>query len=288
MAKSNRFEMGVVGNELYNIDRGRDEDMGNALAVMHNLIARATTKWDIQESKLFLCALSKIRERDNDGWVKLSKQSLRKTLGLPKGNTVYIRDLIARVYSKSWIKFNTKNGWNDGALITQSKSDRSNVYIRFNADYLPLLEKLSGRFTAVYIRSIAGFKSKAALSLYLYLMSWQRSMFDKESRIIYNDELPGIFSLTPTQYRVTDKKTGKNYFHYYNFEKFVLNKAIEEINANRDCEIRELFAIKKYSDDGGYVDGYHLFWRNSLMKNRMAYERAGKADEYEDLNADDY
>lgn len=280
-----RFEWGLIENELYSIDHGKSEDMGNDLAVMHNLIARATTDWNIQESKLFLCALSKIKERDSDGWVKLSKSSLRLTLGLPKSNSKYIRDLIAKVASKSWVRFNTKTGWEDGWLIIKSRSDRSNVYIRFNPDYLPLLEKLSGRFTAVYIRSIAPFRSKAALSLYLFLMSWQQSLFDKQSRVIYTNEFPAVFSLSPGQYWVTDKRTGKKYFHFYNFEKGVLDKAIAEIKANPDSEIQDLFAIKTYSAEGGYVDGYTLYWRNVSMKSKLLYEKTNP--DHADMNADD-
>lgn len=42
----------------------------NAVAVINNLVARATTQWNLEESKLFILSVSQIEQRDKDCWIK--------------------------------------------------------------------------------------------------------------------------------------------------------------------------------------------------------------------------
>lgn len=56
-----------------------NENMFNdALVVISNLIARATTKWTLEETKLFLCSVSQIKTRDKENWVTMPKRILQK------------------------------------------------------------------------------------------------------------------------------------------------------------------------------------------------------------------
>ena len=50
--------------------------LDNALIVVSNLIARASTKWTLEETKMFLCMVSKVKTRDRDNWVTVSKKDL--------------------------------------------------------------------------------------------------------------------------------------------------------------------------------------------------------------------
>ena len=59
--------------------------------VMDNLLARATTKWTLEETKLFLLAVSKIQEIDEKNEVKLNKKEVMNYLEMdPRNATWYM------------------------------------------------------------------------------------------------------------------------------------------------------------------------------------------------------
>lgn len=47
----------------------------NAVVVVNNLVARSTTRWTLEEAKLFMLAVSQIEQRDEDCWVRLRKKT---------------------------------------------------------------------------------------------------------------------------------------------------------------------------------------------------------------------
>lgn len=202
----------------------------NALAVMDNLVARATTRWTLAESKIFICALSKIKTRDENNWVKLPKKDLYELLELKNWPTRDIRKLIKNVSQKSWFEFGNDEEWSDGFIVTRTKADRWNIYLKFESDYLPLLDQLSTKFTQVYVESIAGMSHKSSYNLYLYLKSWGNPNFLQTEKQIPKSEIMKIFNLKPGQYW-RDWGTDKARFHWSDFERRALIPAIEEINS---------------------------------------------------------
>lgn len=72
--------------------------LDNALIVVSNLIARASTKWTLEETKMFLCMVSKVKTRDKDNWVTVSKKDLAEKLGIDATNKPKMREMFRKWY----------------------------------------------------------------------------------------------------------------------------------------------------------------------------------------------
>ena len=259
--------------------------LDNALVVMANTLARKQTKWSVREVKLFLTALSQIKTRDKDNWVTMNKVDIIKKLEMDSRDTNKLRKLFQDVAEKSWVRFNgpTEEEWEDGFLIIKAKSTRNTVSIQFSKDYLPLLDQLETRFTWFYLDNIAHFSSKHAISLYQFLRSW----YDKEYMITHKkvslSDLKQLFELDENSYMVkrTDKKTGRvnTVFDVYNFEKYVLKKAIEEINAD-PVKSGMHVSYEKLKSHGktGYVQGYDFAFSLIKSDGTRRYDKEDKND----------
>lgn len=233
------------------------------MAVMHNFIARAVTRWSLEEAKFFICALSQIGTHDENGWIKLSKRDLNKVLEYRKRSSEWLRRITSNIAQNSWVHFETETGWDDGFIVNRTRADRWNVYIRFEKDYLPLLEKLTSHFTTVYVESIAKLNHKSSYSLYLYLKSWADPKGKISHRYIYKKDIHRVFNLAPGSY-TKNPGTDKERFDWYSFEKYCLIPAVEDINRNEKGEI-EIFKIKKLKSEKNsrYVNGYGFTFRTT-------------------------
>ena len=100
--------------------------LDNALVVVSNLIARATTKWTLEETKMFLCMVSKVKTRDKDNWVTVSKKDFSEKLGIDASNKPKMREMFRRMVSKSFIDFDgkTEEEWMSGVLLISIKSTK--------------------------------------------------------------------------------------------------------------------------------------------------------------------
>lgn len=228
----------------------------NALAVMDNLVARATTRWTLTESQLFICALSKIKTRDEKGIVKLPRAQTMKMLGIDSKNSKHLKDVVKGVMDKSFFQFDDGSSWEMGFLVNKARTDRWNIYIRFDEDYLPLLDNLSERFTSVYVESIASLSHKASYNLYMHLMSWADPGYMHQNRPISKKEIQKIFNLKGGQYW---RNYGKQnaFFDWSLFEKRCLLPAIEDINSQHGKSEIVIDSWKKVKD-GKYVLGYDI------------------------------
>lgn len=231
----------------------------DALIVMSNLIARASTKWSLEETKLFLCAVSKIKTRDEECWVQLPKKDLSDKLGIDATNRSKLREKFKKVASKSWIELDgpTEDEWADGFVITGAKSDKKNVYVKFEKTYLPLLDQLSSHFTEFYLDQVKGFRHLSTYNLYVYLNSWFDPNYAVQNKKIAKKELAKIFNLKPDDYW-RNYGTDKARFHWSDFEKRCLDPAINEINNSISCGLY----IDSYEKvkPGKYVLGYDIHY----------------------------
>lgn len=238
-----------------------DNTFNNALAVMDNLVARATTRWTLEESKVFICALSKIKTRDPDGWVKIPKKDLKELLDRKDLSSADLRKLMKRVADKSFLAIDgpTDEDWVDGYVIPLSRSDRNNLYFKFESYYYPWLDQLSEKFTQIYVESIAGLSHKASYNLYLYLKSWGNPNYLQTEKKISKDEIMKIFNLKEGQYW-RDWGTDKARFDWPHFEERVLIPAVKEINTGvpgtSEIYIDHWSKVKK----GKTVLGYDFFF----------------------------
>lgn len=232
--------------------------LDNALVVVSNLIARATTKWTLEETKMFLCMVSKVKTRDKDNWVTVSKKDLSEKLGIDASNKPKMREMFRRMVSKSFIDFDgkTEEEWMSGVLLISIKSTKKDISVQFNPTYIPLLDQLSNHFTEFYLDSILDFKHMASYKLYVYLVSWAKYIIgETEHTIIPKNKIHKVFGLKETDYwRNYGKENAK--FHFADFEKKVLNPAIQEINELKACDMHILGCDKK--KDGKYVLGYEI------------------------------
>lgn len=228
----------------------------NALVVINNLVARATTKWTLEETKLFLCAVSKVKTRDKDNWVVLPKKDIIKAIGIEPTEISKLRNKFANVVKKSYIQLNgpTSEEWHDGVLLTDVKSTKREVAVRFNDTYLPLLDELSGHFTEFYLDQVTGLKRKASYNLYVYLTSWHNKKYSVNTYSIAKKDLDKVFNLKPGQYWRNYDDPDKRKFDWASFEKKCLIPAIQDINGRYTCDLEIINCWK--ATDGHHVLGY--------------------------------
>lgn len=206
-------------------------ELDNALVVMANTLARKQTRWNARENKLFLTALSQIKRRDSENWVRLSKADVVAKLDIDPRDTNKLREMFLSVMHKSMLKFDgpTEEEWDDGFMIIQIRTTKKDVFVRFNSTYLPLLDQLESYFTMFKLDNVTGFKSKYAIVLFQDL----KSRYDNSAIINHwrytLDELKYLFGIKEGEYvRNTGRKTGS--FDTANFKAKTLDIAVEEIN----------------------------------------------------------
>ena len=229
----------------------------DALVVISNLIARATTKWTLEETKMFLCSVSQVKRRDKDNWVAMSKREILEKLDINPDNGTCLRQTFKKMMQKSYIQLGDDEKWDDGFLFTRVRSDKKNIYIRFEETYLPLLDQLSSHFTDFYLDYVKDFTRLSSYNLYVYLCSWQDSNYQVQNKKIAKRDLAKVFNLKEGEYwRNYGKENAKFDFPY--FERRVLNPAIEEINNLKTCDMHILSCDKVKK--GKFVLGYDIHY----------------------------
>lgn len=228
----------------------------NDLVVIHNLVARATTRWSADESKLFLFSLTKIGSRNSENWVTIPKKEIYKALGTDPHNAQALRETFKRTVMKSFVQLDHgQDEFLDGVLLVNLRSTKKEISIQFNSAFMPLLENLSANFTDFYFRSIAGFEHTASIKLYMFLCSWHNPDFAINKRFIAKKDIPTVFGLKEGEYwRNYGQENAR--FHWADFEKYCLNPAIQEINRSKDCDMF-INEVKK-DRDGRSVLGYTI------------------------------
>lgn len=242
------------------------QDIGpfkGAVVTVNNLVARATTRWTLEESKLFMCAVSKIDTRNEEGWIRLPKSSLARTIGMDPKDSSKLRTKMKSVMRKSEISLEgpTADDWEEGLLMIGARSDRKNVYVRFDSYFMPLLQYMKGElFTRFDLSSILGFRHKSAYNLYLYLASWHDCRYTENKRNIPKSELSKVFNLKEGQYW-RKYGTPEQKFDWPYFERRCLLPAIEDINGNPECDLFiDKWEKAKSPEDKKTVLGYQFIW----------------------------
>ena len=248
--------------ELENERNLNKNELDNALVVMHNQLARKQTKWSARETKLFYSALSQIKWRDDESWVRLKKSDIVEKLEIDKRDTNKLRAMFQEVMKKSMIKFDgsTEEEWDDGFLITRVRTTKKEIFVQFGEAYLPLLEKLTSHFTMFELENVAHFKSKYAIILFQYLKSWYNPQGMINHQRITLDEMKRIFELKEGEY-VRKGGARDGIFDTTNFKKKTIDKAIKEINKDvvkSGMYIDNIETIKHRGMVAGYDIAYSL------------------------------
>lgn len=259
----------VVEDKLEHFDNtelAKANMLDDALIVISNLIARASTKWTIEETKLFLCAVSRIKTRDEDNWVTISKKDIQEKLDITPQNGTWLREAFRKVVKKSFVQIDgaTEDEWHDGFLLYSAKSTRKDISVRFNESFIPLLDQLSMHFTEFYLDYVKDFKRLSSYKLYVYLCSWADHKYQDHEKKIAKKDIPKVFGLSEDEYW-RDYGTDKARFHWADFEKRCLNPAIEEINSLTSCDMHILSCdkVRHQKKDGTYsreILGYDIWY----------------------------
>lgn len=250
-----------------------DNTLDKALVVISNLIARATTKWSLEETKLFLCSVTKVRLRDSENWVTLSKKDVVEKLSIDPTNRSKLRDMFKKMMQKSYVQFDgpSEDEWEDGFLLISVRSTKKEISVKFNEVYLPLLDRLSSHFTEFYLDYVKDFTRMSSYNLYVFLCSWHDPDYLIQNKKIKKSELHKVFNLKESDYwRNYGTENAK--FHWADFEKYVLNPAIEEINnlakeGKCDMYIESCDKVKKSTKNVlGYDIRYSFIGKDGCRK----------------------
>ena len=106
-------------------------ELSNDLIVLHNILARKSTRWNALELKLFYAVISQIRTRDDKNIIRLKKADICDILEIEKTNSSKLRDQFVKMMQKSFVQFDgsSEEEWKDGFLVTHAASSRHTIEV---------------------------------------------------------------------------------------------------------------------------------------------------------------
>lgn len=246
----------IVGFKL----KKPENSLQNRMVAMAKSLAKAQIKWTANQKKLFIMVLTKIdwSKSGNSNVVELDKNEIIDALKLninASDKSIYLRNEFRKLATNSFVSWTSKEDrdiWEDGFLFVKWGSSRNKMNITINQDYMPLLENLVGtyQFLTMWSNDMYSFKSKFSFALFEELrMNYDNRYFTNE-RDYTTKQLKELFGLTKDDYM--NGSSGK--FDRFNFEKYTLNVAMEEINAGEMMKIINVEKIKK----NGRVIAYRI------------------------------
>ena len=235
-------------------------ELSKDLIVLHNILARKSTRWNALELKLFYAVISQIRTRDDKNIIRLKKADICDVLEIEKTNSSKLREQFVKMMQKSFVQFDGSNEeeWKDGFLVTHAASSRHTIEVGLNHTFIPLLVELEKHFTSFYLDNIGHFKSKNSVILYQNLKSWFNRNYQVTHKKYSLIELKKMFEIGEKDYMV---KRGKNKdritFDTFTFKSRTLDVAVEEINADPIKSGMKIGAVETIKHRG-FVWGYDI------------------------------
>ena len=249
--------------------------MRDVKVVQANDLITSVAKMDKIPLKIFELAVAKIdiENPPKDNTVVLSKKQLFAFFDVTAGDKhTRFKDVLEQMQKQAFFvvrkpKENGKKGFEYKNILpipSVSWTDYDdNVKIRFDIDIMPYLINLKANFTQYAILDIMDFKSKYSVPIYKLLnMSYNQYEYYADTQLRAKKKLEQyqqpVISLDELR-RITDTK--EVYKDFRNFEKWVLRKAIDEINEHTHFNV----AYKKIKD--GRAIGFIQFF---ITKKRVA------------------
>ena len=197
----------------------------------NELIQKARYNLTVQQQKLILYCISKIKMNDSPDTLyefSLDEVCSVLNLALDEGGFYYksLKDDFMHLTTRSWITFPDKSegtfSWfSDSYVIPLSGT----VQVRFHEKMAPYLFELKNRYTQYQLYEVLVFKNKYAIRLYEIIRSFimqDELKKETEKEITFSiDELRGLLS-------------APQYKRWVDFNRFVLEPAVEEINTLSD------------------------------------------------------
>ena len=197
----------------------------------NDLIQKARYNMTVQQQKLILYAISKIKRNDlPDQRYDLSIDEVCSVMGIEydAGGTYYkrIKEDLLKLTSRIWVQFPDRSegtvSWLADAYIIPLSGT---VQIKFHERMSPYLFELQNRYTQYQLYEVLTLKGKYSIRLYELLRSFimQDELREgKEKEVSYSvDELKSILFC-------------ESYKRWVDFDRCVLRKAVDEINKTSD------------------------------------------------------
>ena len=247
------------------------------MVAMGKALMRAKKQMDIVERKALIMALTKMNwsKKEENNIVELDKIEICEILGWnynASDRSVKLRRLFKALANHSYIEMNVKDKdeWDDGFLIPRISSTRGSIKVYFAEQFMPLLTNLlqDKDFVTIWSNDIYKFENVNSYLLFeeLRLHSDTRQT---NWRTYSTKQLKELFGMPKTgkgAYMHYSAKDQKEVFDRSNFEKYVLDKAIAEINKGQMIKIlpivgsNEIKKGKLYQKikKNGFVVGYQF------------------------------
>lgn len=231
-----------------------------ALVVKSNEIIRKTRYGlSVTEQRIILYLTSKIKPTDTELFeYEIDIKEFCEVCGIDyRQNLAFVKDTIKNLRDKSfWLKKPDKSettvGWIDKATLYE---DSGFVKIKLDNDLIPYLLQLRDNFTQYELMAVLALKSKYSLRLYElfksyeYLQKYETSVEDLRKILMAE----------------------KEYTKIADFKRYVIDKALDEINSFTDIEVSYevtkkrkaitgfIFTIQKAEDWNGEYSGTQLY-----------------------------
>ena len=197
----------------------------------NELIQKARYNLTVQQQKLVLFAISKIKMNDlPETLYEFSIDEVCSVLNLAydEGGTYYkrIKDDLIKLTNRSWVQFPDKTegtfSWFSDAYIIPLSGT---VQVRFHEKIAPHLFELKNRYTQYQLYEVLVFKNKYAIRLYEIIRS-----FIMQDELRNGEEKDITFSVD----ELRELLVAPQYQRWVDFNRFVLKPAVDEINKLSD------------------------------------------------------
>ena len=220
----------------------------------NDLIQRARYNLTVQQQKLILFCISKIKSNDRpDTWYEFTIDEVCGVLNLRIDDTgFYYRSLkndFLKLVNQSWVTFPDKSegtfSWLSAVRVFPLSG---NVKVQFNSAMTPYLFELRSRYTQYQLQEVLVFKNKYAIRLYELIRSYITKSDMQKIRDLEEKDI--TFSITELQ----ELLDAPEYRRWVDFNRFVLKPAVEEINKLSD-KIKIEYVARK-----GNSRNYETLW----------------------------
>jgi plasmid replication initiation protein len=241
----------------------------NAILKQDNRIVNGRWKMNLNQSRIFLTAMSMIEDGDKEFEAyRIKGSDLKKLLDL-KGNSIYeqlskdVPKLMTTYVSIEHEKGNDKEWF---SLVSSARYKNGDLFLKFDNSMKPYLLNLKSKFTQCKLDDAMKFKSMYSLRLFLMLKQFDSTGW----RHMAVDELRDSLNLNATK----ENHLKKDMYKMVNdLKKRVLLPAVAELNKTGfKVELQEL-------KEGRKITAFKFTWANSSLLQKPQKVQFNPKDE---------
>lgn len=236
---------------------------------LSNDFVRMPNSLTINALQILGMALSKIDFTKDYGQtikVKFTFKELQEATGSKSNNLEFYKRSLNELQNKAILKIDHGTYYRKTVLFPEVELDNGVVELVFYNEVNQYIQKLAQNFTIYKIANTHNFTSRYAYILYCNLWSWMNHdinrevSYDERQRYYTTKQLKNMFDLPIKAY--TEVKNGKPHFKRQLFEKYVIQKAVDEINQFSNLrvdwsKVKNGKRVEKYVFNYLRTDGYN-------------------------------